>query len=104
MGYMCLSVCVRDHYFFVTCGLSIISVILGVSDVHQSNFYLSYGLFQIIKLTNRVVLLKLMKDVYEYHGKKIWTVPHPNHKLGKAASLRNMICCVLLKLFHRNVR
>ena len=62
MGYMCLSVCVRDHYFFVTCGLSIVSVVLGVSDVYQSNFDLSYGLFQIIKLTNHILLLKRITD------------------------------------------
>ena len=71
MGYMCLSVCFREYYFFVTCGLSIVSVVLGVSDLHQSNVDFSYGLFQIIKLTNHILLLQ--------RKEKIWTVPHPNH-------------------------
>ena len=71
MGYMCLSVCFRDHYSFVTCGLSIVSVVLGVSDLHQSNVDFSNGLFQIIKLTNHILLLQ--------RKEKIWTAPHPNH-------------------------
>ena len=96
MSYMCLSVCVSDHYFFITCGLSIVSVVLGVSDLHQSNVDLSYGLFQIIKLNSHILLLQ--------QTEKIWTVPYTNHQVGKVESLRNMISCVLLKLFHRNVR
>ena len=65
------SVFCRDHHLFVTSGLSIISVVLGVSDLHQSNEDRSYGLFQIIKLTNHILLLQ--------RKEKIWTVPHPNH-------------------------
>ena len=92
---MCLSVCFMDHYFFVTCCLSIVSVVVGVSDLHQSNVDSSYGLFQIRKLTNHILLPQ---------GKeKIWTVPHPNHKVEKAEWLRNMTCCALWILFHRNV-
>ena len=59
---MKVNVCFRDHHFFVTCDLSIVSVVLGVSDLHQSNVDFSYGLFQIIKLTNRIVLLKRITD------------------------------------------
>ena len=65
------SVYFRDHYLFVSCDLSILSVVLGVSDLHQSNVDFSYGLFQIIKLTNHILLLQ--------RKEKIWTVPHPNH-------------------------
>ena len=66
-----VNVCFRHHNFFVTCGLSIASVAMAVSDVHQSNVDFSCGLFQIIKLTNHILLLQ--------RKEKIWTVPHPNH-------------------------
>ena len=58
MSYMCSSVSFSDHYLFVTCSPSILSVVLGVFDLHESKLDLSYGLFQTIKLTNNILLLK----------------------------------------------
>ena len=44
----------RDHYVLKICGRYLDSIISGSSDLHQSNGYVSSGLFEIVAQTNYI--------------------------------------------------